>query len=207
MPYSKDIRTYPAEYWDVAKAVLHSEDKRLEIPFETLSAAIAYRGKFNFWKTLVKEDLDGITSLEEVNCARALIVRLEPSLSAKEMRERRDQPAKLIFQHADYTESAKAIRSALAALKLEPTMGLPASSGPGHTGVSVDNFMVQAGNAQGSGDEGKIVESGNAADRIAEAYFKGGARPQTEIPTIPCKSCSDPADCMLNDCVLLRTSK
>lgn len=124
MPHSKDLGTYPDEFWQLPRAILAQRPMRLEIEFERRGLAISWRGKFNHFKSLLaKQGVEGsLLTLEEFGCLKALAVRIEPTYPPKQEKLHSNEPARLIIEHADETPAARAIRAALesAGLKKPP---------------------------------------------------------------------------------------
>lgn len=116
MSYSKQVQGYPAEFWAIAELFAVRADRPLTVPFQHRREAVAWRGRFNAFKSLVAQlPLEQAPMPPEHRAALiALRVRLQPSMPTSEEKLRREEPAQLLIEHADHDEASKAIKAALA---------------------------------------------------------------------------------------------
>lgn len=115
MSHSKDLRTYPREFFMLGER-FEGQKAALEVPFSTRRAAIAWRGRFNAFKAIVAR-----TPLEQSplppGAHTALVglrVRLLPSLPAVQEKLCMEQPAVLVIEHVDFTVESAGLRTLLA---------------------------------------------------------------------------------------------
>lgn len=174
MPYSKDVTTYPEEYWQIAAAVNATPGKALNVPFERRSSAMSWRGKFNHFKTKIVEQgfADTMLSLEEFNTLKALIVRIEPTYSGKDEKFHKTEPCTLILEHGDFTEVSLAVKAALGQSSPKAEQG---------AFNAYDRPPLRSPAAEA------LASERSKAEDAAALYFKAGAAPR---PEWVCSQCS-----------------
>lgn len=105
MSTSKNIRTYPGEYWALARRL--AQEKVIVIEPVSYSFAVGFRTKFNTWRRLVldTEEREAF-SLEE-----------QAALQASEFRIKGENgkqgPQRITIIHTDFTDESRIIRKAL----------------------------------------------------------------------------------------------